>query len=70
MLAGYYQKNKERLRKEAYEGIKIFPKKKKTKSEKKRLLKDIKIFLKKKKKKCVRIVVNVIKIFLKRKNKG
>ena len=49
--------------------IKIFPKKKKTKS-KKGLEKDIKILLKQKKKKNITIIVKVIKAFLRNKSRS
>ena len=59
MPTRYYRKIKEKLVK----GIKIFQKKKKTKSEN-MVVNDIEIFLKKKDTKSVSIVVNDIEIFL------
>ena len=50
MAAGYYQDNKERLRKEDRKRYQNLSKEEKTKKQK-RLVKDIKIFPKKKKKK-------------------
>ena len=66
MKNNYYQKNKEKLQKEA---CKIFLKKKKTKGEE-RPGKDIKILLKKKKKKSFSIHMSVIRIFLRTKNRS
>ena len=63
MVNKYYQKHTERLRKEACEDIKIFLKKKKTKSAN-MLEKGIKSLLKKKKKKGVSIIKNVSKSYL------
>ena len=64
----YYQKHKRKLRKKV-KGINIFMNKKKTKGEK-RPEENIKILLKKKKKKCVNIIANVMKIFLRNKSRS
>ena len=66
MPTGYYEKNKEKLQKEAR---KRYLKKRKAKSNN-MLMKGTKIFLKMKKTKSKNIVVNVIKIFLNVKNKS
>ena len=63
MVNNYYQKHKERLRKEVRERYKNLPKKKKEKGEK-RPEKDIKISLKKKNKKGVSIIRNVSRSYL------
>ena len=68
MSIGQYKK-KERFRKVDCERIKIFLKKKKTKSVN-TLANDLEMPLKNVKMKNVSIVVNAIKIFLKIKNKG
>ena len=68
MSTGYYKKTKKGFKKSLVEGIKVFLKKRKTKSIN-MLVKDIEIFLKKKKI-SVSMVVNTIKIFQIMKNKG
>ena len=68
MLTGYYQKNKERLSKNACERHQNLSKEKKTKGTN-MLVSDIEIFLKKKKK-SVNMVVNDLKIFWRMKNRG
>ena len=70
MLAGYYQKPKERFQKKALvKGIKIFLRTKKTKSIY-MLVNDIEFFLTKRKTKSEKMAVNEISIFIKMKNKG
>ena len=61
MVNEYYQKNKEKLQKEAHEGYQNLSEEEKEKSQK-RLVTDIKIFLKKKKEK------NVSNYYLEHKN--
>ena len=64
MANKYYQKHKEKLRKEACERCQnLF-------EEEKKHVKYVKILLKKKNKKSANIMVNVIKIFLNLKNKS
>ena len=63
MLNKYYQKNKERLRKEARERYQNLLKNKTIKGEKS-LEKDIKILQKNKKKKGVSIIKNVKRTYL------
>ena len=67
MVNNNYKKHKEKLQKEAlvkYQNISEEEKYKK----RKRFETDIKNFLKKKKKKCISIMVNVIRIFLSKSN--
>ena len=64
MKNNYYQKHKEKLRKEAREIYQIKRKDKKGAKRKKRLEADIKIFLKNKKKKSVSIIRNVSRSYL------
>ena len=64
---GYYQKTRKGFKKRLAKSIKIFLKKRKTKSAN-MLVKSIKIFPRKKKTKSENIVTNAIKIFLKIKN--
>ena len=62
MTTNYYQKDKEKIRKEARER---YPKlSEEEKKDEKSSEKDIKIFLKKKKKKSISIIMNIIRIFL------
>ena len=68
MVNKYYQKNKEKLQKEARERYQNLPGEEKKKGEK-RLETDINIFLMKKKTKCISIIVVELRIFLKKKNK-
>ena len=63
MVNKYYQKHKERLRKEARAIYQNLSEEEKDKRQKK-LEKDITILLKKKKKKGVSIIRNVCKIYL------
>ena len=63
MVNNYYQKHKERLRKEARERYKNLLKEKKEKGEK-RPEKDIKISFKKKNKKGISIIRNVTRSYL------
>ena len=70
MPNNYYQKHKQRLRKEAHEKYQnLSEEEKKTKGER-RPKKDIKSLLKKKKKKSISINVNVIKVFLRNKKRN
>ena len=69
MTAGYYQKKtKKGFEKRLVKGIKISPRKKKSKKRQYACV-NIKVFSKKKKKKSVSFVVKSIKIFLTKKNK-
>ena len=62
MTTNHYQKDKEKIRKEARER---YPKlSEEEKKDEKSSEKDIKIFLKKKKKKSISIIMNIIRIFL------
>ena len=63
MVNKYYQKHKEKLRKEALERYQNFSEEEKKKG-KKGPETDIKIFLKRKKKKSVSTIVNVIRILV------
>ena len=70
MVNNYYQKYKEKLRKEIRERYQNLSVEKKEKGTE-RLRTNIKIFLKKKKKRTVSIInLNVTRIFLKNKSKG
>ena len=71
MSNGYYQKKttNKSIKNRLIKGIKIFQKKRKTKSVN-MLVKGIKILLKKKKTKSENIAVNAIKIYLKKNNKN
>ena len=63
MVNNNYKKHKEKLQKEALMRYQNISEEEKYK-RKKRFETDIKNFLKKKKKKCISIMVNVIRIFL------
>ena len=68
MPSEYYQKNKERIQREAHERYQNLSEEEKT-GKVNMVASNIRIFLKKKKKSSVSMNVNATKIFLKIKNK-